>query len=119
MSPSRLSLGVIISCLFLGLLLLATALGDIPWPLSGYYFVISGITFAGYYLDKRAAIADSWRTPEAKLHLLSVCGGWPGALLAQHWLRHKNRKYRFLVVFALTLLLNIAGLVALLVSLPR
>ncbi|QDF66229.1 DUF1294 domain-containing protein [Shewanella sp. SNU WT4] len=119
MQPSVLSLGVIVSGLFLGLLLLAAALNDLPWLLCGYYFALSLITFVMYGRDKKAAINDNWRTPELHLHLLSLSGGWPGALLAQHWLRHKNRKGRFLVVFVLTLLLNLGILVGLIIFIPE
>ena len=43
------------------------------------------------------------------LHLLGIIGGWPGALLAQRLLRHKNSKQSFQVVFWITVLLNCAG----------
>jgi uncharacterized membrane protein YsdA (DUF1294 family) len=46
------------------------------------------------------------RTPESTLHLLSVLGGWPGALVAQQMFRHKSRKLEFQIVFWLTVLLN-------------
>jgi uncharacterized membrane protein YsdA (DUF1294 family)/cold shock CspA family protein len=45
--------------------------------------------------DKTAAIHGHGRTPEKTLHLLSVAGGWPGALLAQQLLRHKCSKPKF------------------------
>jgi len=45
------------------------------------------------------------------LHFLALCGGWPGALAAQHLLRHKNRKQAFQVVFWGTVALNIGALV--------
>ena len=37
--------------------------------------------------------------PEARLHLLELLGGWPGALAAQGVFRHKRRKARFMAVF--------------------
>ncbi|WP_045233864.1 DUF1294 domain-containing protein [Deinococcus pimensis] len=78
---------------------------------------LSAVTFAVYARDKRAAARGGWRTPEVTLHLLALCGGWPGALLAQRTLRHKTRKLIFRVVFVLTVLANLlvltfAGLVA-------
>jgi uncharacterized membrane protein YsdA (DUF1294 family) len=33
------------------------------------------------------------------LHLLELCGGWPGALIAQHWVRHKVGKLSFQIIF--------------------
>ncbi|WP_235357708.1 DUF1294 domain-containing protein [Arsukibacterium ikkense] len=37
-----------------------------------------------------------------------MLGGWPGAWLAQQYLRHKSQKKPFLRVFWCTLLLNLA-----------
>lgn len=68
--------------------------------------VLSLVTFIAYALDKAAARKGSWRTPESTLHLLSLLGGWPGALVAQRKLRHKTRKPSFRLVFWLTVLLN-------------
>ncbi len=45
------------------------------------------------------------------MHLIVLCGGWPGALAAQHLLRHKNRKQEFQIVFWGTVALNIGALV--------
>ncbi|WP_272956342.1 DUF1294 domain-containing protein [Cupriavidus necator] len=39
-----------------------------------------------------------------------MCGGWPGALAAQHLLRHKNRKQEFQIVFWATVALHIGAL---------
>ncbi|MFP5462920.1 MAG: DUF1294 domain-containing protein, partial [Gammaproteobacteria bacterium] len=38
--------------------------------------------------------------------------GWPGALLAQQLLRHKTSKQSFLFGYWTTVLLNVAGFVA-------
>jgi len=46
---------------------------------------------------------------ENRLHLLSLAGGWPGALLARQTLRHKNRKASFLRIYWATVVLNLAG----------
>ncbi|SJM91388.1 Cold-shock protein (fragment) [Crenothrix polyspora] len=51
-----------------------------------------------------------WRIPEKSLHTLELLGGWPGALLAQRTLRHKNRKPSYQVVFWLIVGLHVAGL---------
>ena len=64
-----------------------------------------------YADDKARANRKAWRIPEANLHLAALCGGWPGALAAQHLLRHKNRKHAFQVVFWATVVLNIGALV--------
>lgn len=69
---------------------------------------MSLLTFAVYAGDKAAARAGRWRTAESTLHLLALAGGWPGALLAQQWLRHKSVKPAFRAVFWATVLLNVA-----------
>lgn len=72
------------------------------------YGLSSLITFVVYAVDKSAARTGGRRVPERRLHLLALLGGWPGALLARRWLRHKSRKPRFSAVFWLTVLGNVA-----------
>lgn len=67
-------------------------------PLLLYTLMGSG-TFLLYRIDKNRARRGQWRIPETTLHLCELLGGWTGALFAQHWLRHKNRKVSFQVVF--------------------
>jgi len=76
------------------------------------YGAASLASFLAYAMDKAAAVRRGWRTPERTLHLLDLLGGWPGGLLAQQWLRHKTVKPSFVMVFWLTVVLNMAGLVA-------
>ena len=64
-----------------------------------------------YAVDKSAARKGAWRTQESTLHLLSLAGGWPGALVAQQKLRHKSRKQSFRFVFWVTVLLNCGAFV--------
>jgi uncharacterized membrane protein YsdA (DUF1294 family) len=78
--------------------------------IAGGYLLMSILAFIAYAVDKSAAKHNRWRTQESTLHLLGVLGGWPGALLAQRWLRHKSKKTAFLVVFWLTVLINCAAL---------
>lgn len=73
--------------------------------------VMSTVAFLAYAFDKNSAKRDARRTPEARLHFLALCGGWPGALAAQHLLRHKNRKQAFQLVFWGTVALNLGALV--------
>lgn len=98
---------------FLCLYAVLTAVWHPPGWIAAAYAGISLLTFATYAWDKAAAQAQRWRTAESTLHLLALAGGWPGALLAQQWLRHKSSKLEFLAVFWATVLLNVAGLVLL------
>ena len=77
----------------------------------GYFIFIAGmslISFAVYAWDKWRAKRDGFRVPEKRLHLLALCGGWPGALLGQRILRHKTRKTSFLMVFWLCVACHLA-----------
>ncbi len=69
-----------------------------PAPLL-IYLVASVVAFALYGSDKRRARQERQRTPEKVLHGLELCGGWPGALLAQQMFRHKTRKVSFQLTF--------------------
>jgi len=80
-----------------------------PLWVAGAYLGLSLLTFVVYAVDKSAAQAQGWRTAESTLHLLALAGGWPGALLAQQWLRHKSRKREFRAVFWATVWLNVLG----------
>ena len=67
-------------------------------PLS-IYAAVSLLTIRAYSCDKRAAQIGLRRTPERRLHLLEALGGWPGALLAQIFYRHKRQKISYQIVF--------------------
>jgi uncharacterized membrane protein YsdA (DUF1294 family) len=60
----------------------------------------STAAFVMHGFDKRAAIRERRRVPEARLHLLELIGGWPGAILAMLFFRHKVRKATYLVITA-------------------
>jgi uncharacterized membrane protein YsdA (DUF1294 family)/cold shock CspA family protein len=74
------------------------------------YAVMSVITFIAYSADKTAAQAGRQRTSETKLHLFALIGGWPGALFAQQFLRHKSRKRAFRVVLWITVIVNFSAI---------
>ena len=75
------------------------------------YLCFSLLAMLFYWRDKSAARRGDWRTPETTLHLLGLLGGWPGAILAQQWFRHKTSKTSFRLVFWCTVLANSALLV--------
>ena len=78
--------------------------------------ILNASAFLLYGADKAAALQGGNRIPEYILHLLAVLGGWPGALVAQQWLRHKSVKAGFLGVFWLTVFANLALLGAMLAT---
>ena len=82
---------------------------EITWLV--LYYGASIITYISYSRDKKAAENAARRTRELSLHLMSLVGGWPGALIAQVLLRHKTRKPSFLVGYWLTVIVNCAALV--------
>ena len=86
------------------------------------YLGLSILAFLAYAFDKSAAVSGRWRTAEQTLHLFSLAGGWPGALVAQQLLRHKTSKPSFVHAFWLTVLVNVSAFVgwhAGLLPLPR
>lgn len=70
----------------------------LPWPIL-VYLVVSAVAFILHAVDKGRAGTGARRVPEATLHALELLGGWPGALLAQRYYRHKTRKTSYQVVF--------------------
>jgi uncharacterized membrane protein YsdA (DUF1294 family)/cold shock CspA family protein len=79
------------------------------WQVVLAYITLSVLTLFLYAFDKSAAMSKQWRTPENTLHILSLIGGWPGALIAQQLLRHKTNKPSFIYAFWFTVAANVAG----------
>jgi uncharacterized membrane protein YsdA (DUF1294 family) len=101
------------SCLAIGafalLYLVAVLRWGLPaWPL-GIYGTASVASLVVYAVDKSAARLGRWRIPESTLLMLGLCCGWPGAIVAQLWLRHKSSKTSFRLMFWATVLLNMAA----------
>jgi len=86
------------------------ATGKLPFVVLIVYLVGSCVAFLAYVFDKAASLKGQWRTPESTLHLFSLVGGWPGAMLAQRTLRHKTQKRSFQVTYWATVVLNCAAL---------
>lgn len=88
-----------------------------------YFISVNLLTFFVYKYDKINAQLNGpkkellcYRVPEKNLHLLSLLGGWPGAYIAQNYLRHKTIKQPFQKIFALTIMVNIFVLMLILHS---
>lgn len=80
----------------------------------GWVALISLVTFGVYGWDKFQARRGGWRIPEAKLHTLSLLGGWPGALAGQKFFHHKTIKSSFQLTFWGTVVLHIVIVISLL-----
>jgi uncharacterized membrane protein YsdA (DUF1294 family) len=94
----------------LGLLAGGAWFAGLPRLIAVAYVAMSLLALAAYAFDKSAARAGRRRIPENTLHLFSLLGGWPGALVAQQWLRHKSVKASFLAMFWFTVMLNLGAL---------
>ncbi len=101
---------IYLSVIFLGLLSAAYLLGHLPQKFVLVYFTMSVITYLAYALDKSKAQRGKWRTQESTLHLFALVGGWPGAAVAQQYLRHKSQKKAFRISFWFTVLANTGAL---------
>lgn len=60
-----------------------------------YLLAVNAITIAAYAYDKLITGSSLLRVPERILHVLSLLGGSPSALLAQKLFRHKTSKRSF------------------------
>ena len=95
---------------FLIALAALAAVGWLEMSWLALYYGASIITYGCYSRDKTAAQNAGRRIPESTLHLMSLVGGWPGALIAQVLLRHKTRKLSFLVGYWFTVIVNCIAL---------
>lgn len=95
---------------FLVALAALAAVGWLEMHWLALYYVASIITYGIYAQDKTAAQNAGRRIPESTLHLMSLVGGWPGALIAQVLLRHKTRKPSFLIGYWFTVIVNCIAL---------
>ena len=103
-------LSVLVSGTFLACVIVAITLGVLPSFLGAVYVLMSITAYVTYSSDKHAAQTVNWRSPEATLLLIGLVGGWPGALVAQHHLRHKNKKASFQIAYWFTVGLNCSAL---------
>jgi len=89
----------------------ATLAWDVPVLVIGAYALMSLSCFVACAIDRSAERKGGWRTRGLTLLLLALAGGWPGALLARQWLRHKTAAPRFQHMFAVTVAANLGGFV--------
>lgn len=71
------------------------------------YFFMSVVCYVAYRMDKSYALTGRRRISENRLHMFELLGGWPGGFIAQRFLRHKNRKLSYQLVFWLIAILHV------------
>jgi len=99
--------------LFAVLYVAVASLWHVPHRVAALYVGVSLVCALAYAMDKAAAERKRWRTSEQSLLFLGLIGGWPGALVAQQYWRHKTVKASFRTTFWLTVVFNVALFLAL------
>lgn len=74
-----------------------------------WYGLMSLVSFAMYWGDKRAATRGGWRVRESTLLSADLLGGWPGGWLARCTLGHKRRKASYRLRFTAIVALHVAA----------
>ncbi|HSH73134.1 MAG TPA: DUF1294 domain-containing protein [Methylophilaceae bacterium] len=102
--------GSVFALIFYGALCTLVLQKKLPIQLLWLYSGASVIAFLMYGLDKSSARSHGRRIPEQTLQVVSLLGGWPGALVAQKLFRHKTQKVAFQRVFWVTVVVNLGVL---------
>lgn len=76
-----------------------------------YYIVINLIGFIIMGVDKRKAIRNAYRIPEASLFCIALLGGALGTTLGMRVFRHKTRHWYFAVGMPLIFFAQLALIV--------
>lgn len=97
--------------IFLAFLLYSFISGKLPLTIIIVYGIMSLITYLIYSEDKSKAITEDFRIQEKTLHILSLIGGWMGAIIAQQRFRHKTKKSSFQRVFWISVFFNVLILI--------
>lgn len=100
------TMSLIYAAVFVLFLALCTYYAWLPVAIDFYIAAVSCLTFCLYGWDKFAARRNIRRIRENTLHFYGLVGGWPGAVLAQEWFRHKTQKTTFRKRFWVTVAIN-------------
>ena len=109
---------IAVAAMFFVLLLGLAALAALSLGVFAAYGLVRRLTCRVYSGGEWGARGGGWRTSESTLHTFGLVGGWPGALVARHTLRHKTRKQPFRTVFWVTVVVNCLALAWLVVEAP-
>lgn len=94
---------------FMMIVLALVLLKKLPMFVLYFYSILSIVSIAFYKNDKFAAQQGHWRTTEKFLQLLSLIGGWPGAIVMQQLLKHKSKKISFRLKHFVMVAINLLG----------
>ena len=72
-----------------------------------YLFLVNAACFLLMLIDKRRAVKNRWRIPEATLMLTAAIGGSLGGILGMKIFRHKTLHLKFSLGFPLMLALHV------------
>lgn len=81
-----------------------------------YLISISVVAVVITIYDKYAAIRDKWRISERALFVVSVLGGGVAMLTTMLLIRHKTRKYSFMIGIPAIIVLQIAVAIFIMVN---
>ena len=73
-----------------------------------YIFAINLLAFFLYGADKRKAVKDQWRIPEATLLGVAFVGGSIGAWAAMQLFRHKTKHWKFKILVPVFFFMQVA-----------
>lgn len=79
--------------------------------LLSYFVVISLLTFAVTFADKRKAIKGKRRIPEKTLFILAFLGGSVSEYITMKTIRHKTLHKRFMIGLPVIIILQILAIV--------
>lgn len=102
--------GALVILIFITEFIVLSLLWTLPLWVAAIYGGISLACFLLYAEDKSKAQKGHWRVAESSMQIISLIGGWPGAIVAQQLLRHKTRKRGFQFVFWTAVVLNMVAL---------
>lgn len=112
---SRFTIGlrVVAATMMTLLLLLAMMSLKAPLWLGATYTLMGAASALLYRFDKLYALTGRWRVSETNLHVVDLCFGIIGGLVAQEVYRHKTVKPSFVATTWAIALLHVVGLTAL------
>lgn len=89
---------------------------DVIKLIAGYILGINLLGLLLMWIDKKRAIKRAWRIPESTLFTVAIIGGSLGSIIGMYSFRHKTRHRLFTIGMPVILIVQIAMVVALILS---